>query len=366
MVELTTYPVFLGSFRRDSAQAQGSSSKGVVAWARPHGLPQTTPPRYLLIWKGRVVLETQARFVVNDHEGKELWGRDKLSGSFLVADGDLLYYHNPRRRLDAVQLDNQLKLDATRLPPAYKPDFSVELFVPQAVEFLAVVQAQGEGEMPPEVIVRRNKYDDQYSVWEKEVKGEQALPPLFIPELKRIVVALLLDLHRFDAETGKQEPAVLHGLLRPSSMSADAAGNLYITGQEVVQTKASSVLLSLSPDGKERWRWKGVAKSVQWSRVQPPVLAPGGAVHAFIGNAVLTIQEGKLVWDHELSASPTFGTALSDGTLLVTVSNRLVRLNAKGEEVFSVSLKEPILTPPVVSGSGEIYVATATQLVKIQ
>jgi hypothetical protein len=363
----TTYPVFLASPRRDSQIEATSSAKGVVAFAHKLELPRAFPARHLLIWRDHVVLVADPLVVLYDRDGQKKWVRQKGQRAFAVAGGDRLYYRTTRQLLDAAGLDGKLVLEGAKLPLVMEESDRVPLFWPLEKEFVAVILTPGHDDKPTLNICYRRVYNDQYSVWSHDVHGDPVLPPLLVPEKERLVV-MSDEVTVIETSSGKRHSGFKLPVSRPVSWSAGVDGTLYIAGQDQGENdkEPAGVLVAVGLDGKERWRWKGSAKLLSWSRAQGPVPGRRGLVYAFIQDGALAIKDGKLAWDWKPGGPVAYGTLLGDETLLVAAGRHLARLKSDGNELFTVDVKEAILTPPVVDAGGAIYVATATHLVKIQ
>lgn len=360
----TTYPTFFSSPNRSSFIPVSSGSEGNITWSQELELPGEVRPRHLLVWEGRIVLETLSDLIVFTNEGERLWERKKQFNSVVAIASETMYYQNERLKLEAVDLSNGLVLDNAYFPDADHEDFPVSLLWPREDDFLAVIQfiGGGDAEEPPWAEVYMTAYGDRISTWDHTYEGTQALPPLFIPELERLLVAVR-EAVCFDTSTGQE---VLRFSLPVSSCvnwSASADGDLYLLGKE----GAIELLFSTSLTGEEKWRWSDLNMSESWSEKQPPIARPGGIVHVFSSQSVLTFQDGILLWEYGLrDETPGHGAALADGSLLITIGNKLYRLSVDGEELFVVSLENEILTPPVVDAAGNIYVATAFHLLQIR
>ncbi len=364
MVASTTYPVFLADPKRHSAVAVSSAAKGQVAWSKELGLPPDSPDRTLLVWEGRIVVNTGDTLTVFSHKGDKLWKRQQQQGGFTVAGNGLLYYYNLDQRLDAAKPDNTLAIKSAYMPSAYKTGRALPLFWPYAKDCIYVVYKPPMGHRGHRMFVYRQQYNQDEATWGHMFKSSYRLPPLLIPEKERVVMATQ-EVLVLDASTGAIT-RFPHPLKPAHDWSAGSDGTLYLLGRTPAKQQGrpdQSVLLALDLAGKELWRWSGSSARLAWAK-QPPVVGQGGAIHAFAGTAILTIKGGTLAWDYKVAA--TFGTALADGTLLVSAGSNLLRLSKDGDRLFSVDVKATILTPPVVDGAGSIYVATAKHLVKVQ
>ncbi|MHC4862514.1 MAG: outer membrane protein assembly factor BamB family protein [Planctomycetota bacterium] len=117
--------------------------------------------------------------------------------------------------------------------------------------------------------------------------------------------------------------------------------------------------------GEEQWRWVDREKTDRWVTDQPPIRPDSQRVYALTN--VLAIEQGNLLWEYEVKDEILRqGSSLADGSILVTAGKTIVHLDRDGKQLLSVSLENEILTPPVVDTEGNIYVATASHLVKIK
>ena len=370
MTSHTTYPVFLASPRRDSFVPVSSPARGSVAWSQRLELEPEVMPLHLLSWGDRVVVVIPDRVDVYGSDGQRLWTRQRMPGTFTVASGDRLYLLNIEGDLDVVSPDGSLVMDSSWVPMADEPSFptTVPLFWPLSdEEFLLAAQFAGTGASgPPVVICYRNAIGADFGVWEHDIMGALRLPPLYVPGTGCMLLATP-KVNPVDCGDGTLGAAFTVPMSDPVNWSADDQGNVFVIGThepEDPQEKVRGVLVALTPDGQEKWRWSGSPNLVAWHPGQPPVVGVDGTVFGVVAGAVLAFREGQLLWDHKTSA--TAATALADGTLLLTTGGSLVRLDAASELLFSADVGGPILTPPVLDGQGNIFVATDKQLIKIQ
>jgi outer membrane protein assembly factor BamB len=222
--------------------------------------------------------------------------------------------------------------------------------------------------------------------WGGEYLGELKLDPLFQTEREQWLVAQD-DVLVVDLKTGTESPRFKLPIDAASDWSIDAEGVLCVMGTHA----GRKVVVAMSTAGEERWRWIDGDDSDRWSQGQPPIRGNSGRVFVLSDGRVLALDAGKLAWTYDArseslrhgarvsdgsfevkdgmllsTARLRYGTALSDGSLLVVGNNTLRHIDAEGRLNFAVTVSGEILTPPVVDAEGSIYVATATKLFKIR
>lgn len=361
------YPTYHASPRRDCAIPSIAKVTPAIAWSCGLDPKSAAGGPALLLWNGHVVVDTDAAVTVVTAEGERLWSRRKQDLSPVALLGDRLYLENRDLYLEAVNLQNELVLKRAHLPGVMTDEFRLTLLWPRTDDFVACVawpgqepDARNQNPPGPRVSGRRTLYGQRIGVWTSDYEGRETLPPLFLPESGRML--LLVDsVICADVESGLESSFRLP-LDQPLDWSADAEGTLCVLG--TADGKKAAVGLSL--EGQEQWRWTDAPGTDEWVLGQPPIRAIDGRVCALTTERVLALEAGKLLWQHEVEGGEIrHGTALGDGSLLVTAGATLLHLDSAGAEEFSLSAEEPLLTPPVVAADGSIYVATAAHLIKI-
>jgi hypothetical protein len=165
----------------------------------------------------------------------------------------------------------------------------------------------------------------------------------------------------YDANTGDEVSRHPY-LIAPVGCCADTSGNLYMLGAP----EGKNTLVMMSAAGQEVWRWEDTLSAPVKSG-QRPILGTANRVFLLMGTSVIALTAGKQDWSFETEgASPGYGTALADGSLLVTAGNMLYRLDSGGNAVLEADAEAGILTPPVIDADGSIFVATATELLRLK
>jgi hypothetical protein len=368
----STYPVVFASPRRDSAIPATTSARGDVAWKTTIGLTMPRPPA-VLTSTGHVVLVAEANFALFGPGGKRLWTREKQSGTPVVVAGGLFYYKSRKLFLEAVDADNGPVLQRSPFPWAMAPETQVGLLWPRENDFVAAAYWPGDDEVaegdapdtplqPPQVTGLRNRYGTTYGDWGTTVEGRPKLPPLFAPDLNRMALAVD-EAIRLDIGEERELSRFKLPLEQVTDWSVDSREIYALAGYEA----GKKVLLSLSSEGAELWRWTDAENADRWSGGQPPIRAGKRRVYALTEKRVLAVEKGRLLWQHDAEdGTVRRGSSLEDGSVLVTAGKNLLHLNAKGRLLFSVDVGDEILSPPVVDAQGSIYVATASELVQIR
>lgn len=389
------YPVRFGSPRRDSQQSAVTRAQGQVEWSQALHLPAGTIPRAVLHWGNAIVVdsgETMQRFGTN---GPLQWSREKLPAAPLVIGNDKAYFVTRLSSLEAVDSANTVQLSEVPISGLATAEFTLLLFWPQALDFVASAymadptydeEAVDQPTPQPLLLADRTVYGKVLPVWHLSQDGELRLPPLYNPDRAEWLVAYD-NVQIVNVASGVNVASFRQPVATPLDWSVDAAGTICITGY----TGNHKVLTALSAGGEPRWSWTDHDDDDRWAATQPPVQSATGRVFVLTQGRVLAFDAGKLAWSYDarneslrhgaLSGDGSFevrddrllstaklrhGTALSDGSILVTGNKTLRHIDANGRRIFTVSLPNDILTPPVVDADGNIYVATALQLFKIR
>jgi hypothetical protein len=345
-----------------------------------------------LLWEGGVVAVAGFGFAFFGKDGQRLWERRKNGNGPVTAFAERLYYQNADFGLDAVTASNETPLVGAPLPGVANAEFQVRLLWPGAEEFVMATFAEAEQPEPenlgvqpqPMISGRRTVYGQAMGRWAEDYSGFQRLPPLFVPELNRLLVGFD-EVKIVDVQSEAKLPGFKLPLQEHVNWSADPEGGLCILGYDAEDKKA---IVGLSASGEESWRWTDENGSDRWAGDQPPIRAKDGRIYALTEGRVFAIEQGALLWsfdarsdsllhgatrdggtfkispEGELQATETLrhGTSLSDGSLLLTGGRTLRHLDPKGVKVRSIALGEDILTPPVVDADGALYLATANTL----
>ena len=370
MTQETTYPTKFCRPDRGCMIPVLPKAGGQVAWSSQLDFASPQAKADLLISEGHVVVTGADEIILFSSGGDRLWKRVKRMGSPAAVANGLIYYESREHYLEAVGRENQPALDKAPFPSVDSDEFEVTLLWPRRTDFVSAVYLaeptydteESEVDAPePELSLRLTNYGDIIGKWGEDYEGVPELIPLYIPELENLVFSIgevvTVDL-KLEQETSRFK-APLEPLV---DWSGDSAGILCITGYH----DDRKTLLAISLDGQEKWRWTDVENPDRWVAAQPPIRS-GRRVYALTSNRVLAIEQGRLLWEYQVKQGPAkHGSSLADGSVLVTAGRTLVHVDPSGNERFSVSVDKDILSMPVADAAGDIYVATATHLVKIK
>ena len=333
--------------------------KGELLFSTPLAFPTGTLPGFVLLWDGRVVVESSSMFAVYDASGRRQWERAKYPDSPIGIADSLIYFENANFFLDAVDMANRRILEDGALPQVIDEHYPVFMIAPQKDDFLAVVQfVGGEDGSPPSARFYRAIYGSPTDTWGHTLDGGQTLQPLFSAGANRLFV-FMRRAFVFDAMTGAEAAQFDFPLDSPVAASADQKGNIYFLGSD----KGKGVLAAVTRDGAEIWRFEDQLLRGISPGAQPPILGADGSVYAIAGGAILAVREGKLAWKQTPPKGGfTCGAALEGGSFLATAGSVVYLFDAKGERISAIDLDEALVTPPVVDRAGIVYVASSTTL----
>lgn len=354
---------YFSDYGRSSFFPAAASLKGELLFSTPLALPAGTLPGFVMLWNGRVVVESESMFAVYDASGRKQWEQAKYPDSPIGVSDSLIYFENENFFLDAVDTANRRVLEDGSLPQVIDEHYRVFMIAPQKDDFLAVVQfVGGEDGSPPSARFYRAKYGSPTDTWGSTRDGGQTLPPLFAAGANRLFV-FMKRAFVFDALMGAEGAQFDFPIDSPVAASGDRAGNVYFLGND----KGKGTLAAVTPDGAEIWRFEDPVLGGVAPGGQPPILGADGTVYVIAGGAIRAVRDGKLAWKQTPPKGGfAYGAALEGGTFLATAGSVVYLFDAKGEQVSAVDVDEALLTPPVVDRAGIVYVASAKTLFGIQ
>lgn len=394
MATSSSYPARFGGPGRAAFVAAVTPSSGKMAWSRDIGFALESARPDVLTWGTSVLVVGHRQMALFDADGHRRWTRDKRAGSPVAINNGRLYFENRGRFLDAVDIDNQLVIDSAPLAGVTGQGWQVSQLWPQRDDFIVTLtnpdpvydeEDETRPHPQPSVVGHRVAYGQRLGDWGQRYAGVQALPALFVPELGRWLAALPAVVS-VDVRQGDESPRFRLPLDKLVDWSADAAGRLVVSGY----LQGAKALLALAIDGRELWRWVDRDGGDGWAARQPPLQA-GTRAYALTDGRLLAFDAGKLLWQCDLrsaglhhgatvgdgsfevrdgrllsTAKLAYATALADNTVLVVGDRTLHAVAADGSLRFGITLDAPLQAPAVVDASGNVFVLTATQLVKLR
>ena len=377
------YPTAFASSLRGSFISTKTSAKGKITWSKPTGLAAANKywPAAVLLWNKHQVVTAHSDIVLFDPNGNKVWSKKKQIRAPLTVGGELLYFKNPSRFLDAIDIDGKKILDSGPFPGGMGEN-EVEFFFPRKDDFVAVMfdndqrdHDQGdENPRPTRPILNlvKNRYSITYGDWLEKLDADDHLAPLFLPE-KSVLSLLSGGLHfRIDMNTEKRLSEVPVGFESPTEWSLDRNDVFYILATE----KSQLVMLAYRIEGmdlknskkKDQWRWESDPKNTEAWVAHPPAVGPSGKVYALTTSRLIALENGKLLWQNPVQTAKdemSFISILADESLLLANGKVLSFLSPDGKLKWKVEVASEILSSPVVDEVGNIFVTTATDLVRI-
>lgn len=365
-----TYPVIFADARRSSFIDARSESEGFLTWKKFFHDDSKVPfdPRAILIGDKRVLVYSGDMIIEFDSEGKRLWSKPIREGSPVSIRNDQLFY----RKIDAIDelaavdfngRDVQQTMWILESDNACNPVY----IEPLDKDFMALCLCTAPPEQGrPAFVFYKKKYETEKFIWVDNIAGRPAAAPLHFTDNERFVVFSEAEIVTYNAATAKSDGEIIARFPIPFkeiiSCSGDNNGLLYILGKQDNQI----FLAALAPDGTEKWRFKidgGIAEVLS---KQPPVVGLDGLIHVPAGRTLKTIKDGKLIREFTIEERTIdHGTALADGSVLITAKNTLYRADASGKKIYGLLFDHDIVTPPVVDAQGHVYIATAFELLRI-
>jgi hypothetical protein len=341
----------------------------MVAWSTALKMPAAETPSDILVYEGDVAVVGPRSTVLFGAAGKRLWEGSRRGGSPVAVGNGLLYYESPEHYLEALNHAGEVALRRVPFPGLGDDEFTVSLLWPREKDFVSVVtqpdpkyDSEGSEPLRPRELARRTVYGQRTGEWGKNYEGREVLPPLFVPQTEQLALGLE-EVISIDLKTAHETRFPMPFGDDVVSWSADTTGLLCFMGHE----GGHKVLLALTSDGAEQWRWSDGAGD-RWGAEQSPIRARGGRVYAFTTDRILALDGPKLAWQAGIGPvdPPRFGTALSDGSLLVATRRGVRCFDPAGKQQFAVTLAGEVVAAPVVDATGNVYAVTATELVQIR
>ena len=392
------YPYRFASPRKDSLSAATTHARGEIEWSRPLDVAEDGGPAALLLWQDRVVVDAAGAALVYATDGRLLWKRPKLGRMPVAIANDSLNLVSALRELESYDIENRARRAAVPLSVLVTDGFQLNLLWPQAEDFMASayiprptfdVEDRRKPAPQPKLMVGRTVYGKTMPAWVEGFKGALKLPPLYDPASREWLVGYD-QIRVLDAAGGQPLASFALPVATPSGWSLDSQGSVCVAGLDAAGYKT---VVTLGNRGARQWAWTDSDPGADdpWSADQPPIRVAPGRVIMLTQGRVLAIDAGLLVWTYDArsdglrhGASTTdgsfevadgrlksterlrYGTALADGSVLVTGRRSLRHIDAQGRRLFSLSLPEEAVAPPVVDATGHVYVATAKALYRIR
>jgi len=371
IMETSLYPVLYADRRKSSYMDLSSSAKGIIGWSKLLNEDTTAPfnASALLMTDKHIVIYSDDEIQGLSIDGKKLWTREYWPSSPVSIFADRVYYRKPDQinelgaaLLGGGAMEKQMYiLNSTENSyPFYIEPFKDDFI---AVSFDRIARSQG----PSRMVVYRKPYEEMEYAWISEIEGPPALLPLDISELEKLVIFSETEIIVFNSITDGDDGDVYKRFDKPvteiNACSADKEGHLYILSGD--DDKLTLTVISVA--GETEWQWSAPMPGANLPESRPPILGVENKVHILTDDSVFTVKAGELLWTlGDYGQAVNYGTALSDGTLLIVAGNQLYRLADNGEVMFRVTLDYQITAPPVIDADGNIYVVSANAVTQIK
>ena len=367
------YTRIFADARRSSFIDIESSAKGVVTWQSAlHGIEEEVfAPEALLNTGKLLVMYNRRKAMSFSTDGARIWSENIATGSPVSVFDGKIYFRSVKTQanvLSAVNPDGSPVPDKMYILDSYDVAYPVYI-EPLEGRFLAMCRFIP---MPEEGETETTFYSKEYPTldytWVASFKGEPPLLPLHSVQTNRLTIFKPDQIALYNSVPGEkteEEEEIAHyksPMEKLLAASCDIDGNLFLIGQD----KGKNMMMALSVEGEELWRWtEGLI--LDTSRpIQPPVLGVNNQVHLISGRSILTLSHGELVRKFDTDGEIiTFCTALADGSLLIAAGLAFYRVDAAGEAMFSFEFDHTITAPPIAGPDGAIYVATTHTLTRV-
>jgi len=309
-------------------------------------------------------LDTASEIICFTGEGKIKWRRSKWYGSQVVLNNKLLFYQSAARKDDMEAVDYQNNIVISKYPISGVIDESqIILFQPATDGLIAQIYYSDLVDTSvPEYLIFQALKKSLGFIWHKRyynqicpslplVNYEKGFVLTFSPTQGQIFI-LGKKSDEADPDYSFDLPKDYNSVFASSSK----AGDIYLayTSKHFVNLKC------LSLDGKEKYSVEVADDFVDARPVLcPPVLTPDGFIFILTNNKVFCIKDKKLIWS-KVIRDINFATAFADNSVIIAAANKLIRLDAKGNELLNYEAEGKIFTPPVLDDQGRLMFGTKT------
>ncbi|HYS08600.1 MAG TPA: hypothetical protein VEP66_07635 [Myxococcales bacterium] len=334
-----------------------------VRWRAP-AVPDFTPAA--VVQDGdRVLLYGGGSWRLYDVQGKTLKdGRNGASGLVLDAANGLFYFVNLNGFLAAHRLMDGAEEYAVNAAPGDAWPFIARRgnrFIDAAVDLPQPYRP----EPPSRSILQHADLDAKIEL--DPVKVVSNLTALATLQMKTGTLSVALrgdDVvfavpgSVFLSSSDLKPRAALQADFIPRSLSLDELGRIHL----VVAIGDRLELWVLTPEGS-RTVTRPIGREYG-TPIAPPAIGYDHAIHLITADAIVAFSaDGDPLWERRPQGRIAGAGISPDGHVLVTAGRDLQVYDGKGErEVIFRSLEGSLITPPAMSASGEIFVATADAL----
>ena len=365
------YTVLFADTRRSSFLSVTATSIGEIEWSVPLSKERNKVfnPKSVLSCGESVIVFSDSQIVAFSSTGQRLWGREKVFGSSVSVFDGKLYFRgaaSEEDELNAVFCNGQNVEEQMIILDSYEHAFPIYI-EPLADGLIAMCAYRvGIEDGPPEVVFYKKDYASEDYRWVSGIETTPPLLPLHIKEMNRFIVFTpeqTLVYNSAPVEVEEELQRFQHPLPKLLECSASESGILYFLGIE----EKNLMLVAVSLNGEELWRCPDLPYTGYTTHLQPPIIGIDGLLHVAAGTTLSTVRNGDIIRKFLTKGEAiSFVTALGDGTLLISAGRTLYQIDSKGEILFEILFEDEIKTPPIVDRGGKIYLASATNIIKIR
>jgi hypothetical protein len=364
------YNMMFADSRRSSFLPFRVDVEGSIEWSQRIDLKEERAfnPKAILVSSSTLIAYSDTQIIAFENNGKKLWEQNIVYGSPVSISEGKVFFREAKakaKELSAVHMDGSEVTDKMIILNSHEDAYPIYL-EPLSDGLIAMCTYRvGVEDGTPKTVFYKKTYPSLNYLWVSSFTTDMGFGPLHIRESNRFIVTTVDEIWVYNSSPPDIEEELFrypHPL--PQLLQASASENdiLYILGVEEDQL----VLIALSLDGEEIWRFSGFLDTGFNKQLIPPILGPDGSVHIALGNQLSTVREGKLVRRFTSQAGDiSYGTSLADNSILLVAGMTLLQIDSTGELILDVVFEESLVTPPVVDAEGKIYVASAQKLYKI-
>lgn len=161
----------------------------------------------------------------------------------------------------------------------------------------------------------------------------------------------------FRTTTDLQVEAAFSGSFEPRMLSVDEAGYMYL----IAGTSGGAELWVVSPEGKRTARFF-IAQD-RGEPVGPPIVGYDHRIYLLTRSQAIALDpSGAVLWERPTGGAAAGAGITGDGRLLVSVGSELAVFEPDGTRHVLFTAGEPLLTPPILTSSGDLLAASAAKL----
>jgi hypothetical protein len=337
---------------------------GELAWKLelPSQMGKETANRLILSDGDQYYVDALTEIICVDNNGKELWRKQKWYGSPIVYNEGLIYYQSSERKddLEAVDTNNKLVISKYPIQGVIEESYLV-LFQPNKKELIAQVQYADLPEVSiPEFTLFKSDENSLGFTWHKRFNNEiNSAIPFVNFEHKFILTFTQSEGHIFHLSGKKDSVEPDYSFELPKDKDALFAsssnkGEIFLTW-----SKGNKIsLLCLNNLAEENFKIEFENEFVGSEPiVHPPIITSDGYIFVLTGNKIFCVNQEKVIWQKAINHAE-YATAFADNSVVIAAGNKLIYLDAQGEEKFVHEIEEKISAPIILNQNGGFIFST--------